>query len=168
MVLNSTQLKTQKAHACVISQIDYCSSLYTNLPKKELRRLQKLMNSTVRFIFNIRKPRTSITPYLKKCHLLPVDLRIKFKVCVLTFKSFHNLAPVYLQTLITPKSSLESLRIHNDKTLLDQSFPLNNFKNRRFSVAGPKIWNELPKSIREITSINEFKSKLKTYLFTQF
>ena len=63
--LNSIQIKIQMAHACIINQIDYCNSLYYNLPKKEINRLQKLMNSTTRFIFNIRNPRTHITPYFK-------------------------------------------------------------------------------------------------------
>ena len=156
------------AHACIISQIDYCSSLYYNLPKKEIRRLQKLMNSTIRFIFNIKRPKTNVTNYLKMCHLLPVNLRLKFKICVIIFKCLHNSAPVYLQGLITNKSSLECLRIYTDTTILQEKFPQNSFKNRRFSVAGPKLWNELPRSLREITSLHEFKRKLKTHLFTQF
>ena len=137
--LNSIKIKTQMAHACIISQIDYCSSLYYNLPKKEIRRLQKLMNSTIRFIFNIKRPRTNVTAYLKMCHLLPVNLRLKFKICVIIFKCLYNSAPTYLQNMITNKSSLESLRIYTDKTILQQQFPQNNFKNRRFSVAGPKL-----------------------------
>ena len=87
---------------------------------------------------------------------------------MLTYKPLNNLAPVYLQNLIKTKYSLESLRIFNDKTLLNESFSQNNFKSRRFSVAGPKFWNELPRRIREAISLNHFKSELKTHLFTQF
>ena len=155
-------------HACTISQIDYYNSLYYNLPKKQIYRLQKLMNSCVRFIFNIKNPRTHITPFLKKCHLLPVKLRVEFKICVLIYKCINNSAPNYLQNLISLKDCLPSLRIYIDATLLHQPLLDNNFKSRRFSVAGPKLWNELPKNLRELNTISSFKSNLKTHLFSKF
>ena len=31
--------------------------------------------------------------------------------------------------------------------------------------AAPKLWNNLPRDIRESSFINSFKSKLKTFLF---
>jgi len=36
---------------------------------------------------------------------------------------------------------------------------------RAFGVVGPKVWRDLPDSIRE--SITSFKKNLKTYLFNQ-
>src|SRR6218665_2952133 len=38
------------------------------------------------------------------------------------------------------------------------------FGNRAFSVAGPREWNNLPVSVRQCTSVAQFKSKLKTHL----
>ena len=37
--------------------------------------------------------------------------------------------------------------------------------DRAFSVAAPKLWNGLPISIRNATSIECFKSNLKRFLF---
>jgi hypothetical protein len=162
-------LKTQLVHACILTHIDYCNSLYYGLPNYQISRLQLLMNAAVRFIHNIRNTNTSITPFLKRSHLLPVHLRIRYKICVTVFKCLNDAAPAYLKDLITNKISLQSLRVHEDKTLLHQpSFESPLLRNRRFSIAGPKLWNELPKKLREITYITEFKSKLKTYLFEQF
>ena len=161
-------LKTQLVHSCVLAHIDYCNSLYYGLPNNQIKRLQLLMNAAVRFIHNIRNTNTSITPFLKKSHLLPVHLRIRFKICVTVFKCLNGTAPDYLSNLITKKVSLQSLRVHEDKTLLHQPSFESSHRNRRFSITGPKLWNELPKSLRTITSIMEFKSKLKTFLFEQF
>ena len=36
---------------------------------------------------------------------------------------------------------------------------------KAFSVAGPKAWNSLPQSIRDLQSAATFKRYLKTYLF---
>ena len=37
--------------------------------------------------------------------------------------------------------------------------------DRAFSVAGPKLWNNLPDELRCLKTVDSFKSKLKTYMF---
>ena len=162
--------KIQIVHATIISQIDYCNSIYICLPNKEIKKLQRLMNGSVRFIYNLRrKDNHSITHYLKKCHFLPVSLRSKFKICCLVFKCVYGGAPEYLSNLLEIKKSLPSLRINSDVTLLQQrKLYKENYKNRAFSIIAPILWNELPHDIRECGSLPIFKSKLKTYYFDQF
>ena len=41
------------------------------------------------------------------------------------------------------------------------------FGERRFSVVAPMEWNRLPLDIRTSTSVDAFKKKLKTFLFTK-
>ena len=149
--------------------MDYCNSLYFNLPLEQIQKLQRLMNACVRFIFRIKQRKTSITSYLKKAHILPVLLRIRFKICVTVFKCINELAPSYLCKLISKKNSLQSLRVYQDKTLLNEPlFDKQNYKNRRFTISGPCEWNMLPQSLREVSSLELFKSKLKTFLFSKF
>ena len=40
--------------------------------------------------------------------------------------------------------------------------------NRAFGVAGPVLWNGLPRDIGAITTLTVFKSQLKTHLFTEY
>ena len=112
---------------------------------------------------------SSDNPTLKKAHILPVQLRVRFKICVLVFKCVNDIAPPYLCNLISRKHTLESLRIYNDKTLLNEPrLHKLNWKNRSFYISGPRQWNMLPRLIREVSSVELFKSKLKTFLFDQF
>ena len=37
--------------------------------------------------------------------------------------------------------------------------------DRAFDVAGPRLWNNLPASLRSTDSIAQFRKQLKTYLF---
>ena len=167
--LNSVSLRTQLVHSCILSKMDYCNSLYFNLPLEQIQKLQRLMNACVRFIFRIKQRKTSITSYLKKAHILPVLLRIRFKICVTVFKCINELAPSYLCKLISNKNSLQSLGVYQDKTLLHEPlFDKQNYKNRRFTISGPREWNMLPQSLREVSSLELFKSKLKTFLFSKF
>ena len=55
--------------------------------KREIYQLQKLLNSVVRFIFNLtgERYRDHITPYLKELHVLRVEYWIRYIVVLMTF-----------------------------------------------------------------------------------
>ena len=38
--------------------------------------------------------------------------------------------------------------------------------DRAFSIAGPRVWNNLPASLRQTVSAAAFKRQLKTYLYS--
>ena len=42
------------------------------------------------------------------------------------------------------------------------------YGDRAFSVAAPRLWNQLPLHIKNSESVNQFKSLLKTHLFENF
>ena len=128
------------------------------------------MKAFCRFIYNLKIAyRHSMTEYMKQCHFLPVKARVNFKICLMVFKCLNGLAPRYLDERLTPKSSLESLRIAKDKYLLEKpALDKTNYKNRRFSVVAPQIWNCLPYSIRSITSVDIFTSELKAHLYNEY
>ena len=165
----SYELKIQLIHSCVLSHLDYCNSTYGSLTENNLQKLQKIQNDAVRFIFNIngKNKYESISPYLKKLHFLPVRFRIKFKTALLVFKCINNLAPSYLSELVNTRNiNSHNLRIDMDFFLLSTP-PAPNLKttSAAFSYNGPQIWNSLPYSIRCISEINAFKTRLKTYYF---
>ena len=43
-----------------------------------------------------------VTPLLKELHWLPVELRIIFKILLLTFKALNNLCPSYIRPALGP------------------------------------------------------------------
>ena len=168
--LTSITLKIQIVQSCILTYIDYCNSLYVCLPKKQIRKLQKLLNAAVRFVFNLSYwEEVSITEYSKRCHFLPVQARVEFKVCLLVYKCLNDMAPDYLKDLVTTKQSLPSLRVSQDNHLLAwPPLEVQNYKNRKFSLAAPKLWNKLPLDIRKSNSLTIFKSQLKTHLFNVY
>ena len=167
--LSSVSLKIQMIHGCILSRMDYCNALYLDLPQKQIQKLQRLLNAAIRFVFGLKSRKISITPYLKKAHILPVHLRLRFKTCVMVYKCIHGIAPTYLCELIQKKDSLQSLRVYQDTTLLfTPKLEIQNYRNRKFQIAAPRQWNILPQTIRESTTLESFKTKLKTFLFNQF
>ena len=162
--LSFNDLKTV-THVFVLSRLDYCNSLYMGLPKSSMSRLQMVQNAAARFLTGVRR-REHITPILSFLNWLPVCYRVEFKILLLVFKALIGLAPSYLSDLINVKKSTRCLR-SSDSIIL--SYPRSRLKlrgDRAFSVAGPRMWNSLPLSVRSATSVYEFKSKLQSYLFT--
>ena len=96
------------------------------------------------------------------CPTRPVSLFLK--LCTDMIGS----APKYLIDLIfvLPPSRYD-LRRNNKGILLStpKRFTKATMGDRSFMMAAPRLWNSLPISIRSACTTNDFKKKLKTFLF---
>jgi hypothetical protein len=176
-----TKTASTIATSIVHSKLDYCNSLYYNLPKASINRLQSIQNSLARAV--TKSPKFShISPILKSLHWLKITERIQYKIITLTYSSLQSSKPVYLRTLLAPQPP----RPTRSSSHLTLSRPLNQSSlkicNRAFSYAAPELWNSIPSSLRSFSpslttqsessssivpslSPHTFRSKLKTFLF---
>ena len=106
-----------------------------------------------------------ITLVLRELHWLPVSFRLEFKIMLITYKVLHDRAPIYIQELLQLYTPSRNLRSSNRNLLVKPYFNLNSYGKRAFSVAAPELWNNLPEDIKSANSIDDFKRKLKTFLF---
>ena len=152
-------------HAFVVSKLDYCNSLLYGLPSYLIRKLQHVQNSAARLVNQC--PRfchiTQSSP--EDLHWLPVSFRIEFKIMLITSKVLHDRAPIYIQEFLQLYTPSRNLRSSNRNKLFKPYFNLNSYGKRAFSVAAPELWNILPEDIKSANSIDDFKRKLKTFLF---
>ena len=155
-------------HGLVISHIDFCNSLYAHLPNYLLRQLQTIINSSARLIAGLpRFSQDHITPVCIKLHFLPIKARIHFKICLLTYKSLKFEQPVYLKNLLHFSQPSRSLRSSEDPKLVEPIIAQSNFSNRCFAFCAPRMYNALPIHVRLIPTVESFKNRLKTFLFTE-
>ena len=75
----------------ILSKLDYINCLYAGLTNVQIKKLQGIINSAIRFIYNLQY-RDSVTEHIIRSHILPVNYRIDFKVSLLVFKCLHNMA----------------------------------------------------------------------------
>src|SRR6218665_1232871 len=94
----------------------------------------------------------SISGYMRDTlHWLPIRQRIFYRVAVLVWHCHIGFAPVYLQELCRPVSTLvgrQALRSSSGGTHLVPRVNTSTMKRRAFSVGAPSIWNSLPSQIR--------------------
>ena len=161
--VDQNSLKTL-AVSFILSRLDYCNSLFKNSNKDLINKLQKLQNFTAKVILK-KSVRDHVTPCLIQLHWLPIKFRIDFKIAVLVYKCLNNLAPSYLCNLIELYSPIRNLRSSNSLLLVNNVGKFKTLGDRSFSVSAPTVWNALPLVIRRSSTLDIFKSHLKTHYF---
>ena len=81
------------------------------------------------------------------------------------FKSLHGCALLYLSDACqSTRETSHRLRSSSTTTYV---IPRTRTRlgDRAFDVAEPRLWNNLPASLRSTDSIAQFRKQLKTYLF---
>ena len=93
----------------------------------------------------------SVTPLLKSLHWLPVQFRIKYKICTLTYKVIHSCQPIYLHNLLKPLNRTRNLCSSDDDQLVVPRVS-SKMGERPYSVAAPQLWNCIPLEIKKSKS----------------
>ena len=60
----------------ILSRTDYCKVLFVNAIKGDIKNLQKVLNTAVKFIYNLDICTTIATTLAKECHFLPVNITL--------------------------------------------------------------------------------------------
>ena len=144
-----------------------CHTLY-GITDNLYRRLQSIQNEAARHLTGTRR-RDHISPVLSRLHWLPVKQRVvfKLKLAIIVFQSLRGETPSYLadDCQLIADSGRRCLRLADANAL---TVPQTNTRlgDRSFSVAGPKVWNSLPATLRQPdVELGQFKRLLKTFLF---
>ena len=153
-------------HALITSRLDCNNGLLYGVDDYLLGRLQKVQNAAAKVIARKRKYE-HVTPILRALHWLAIKQRVIFKIALSVFKCLHELAPIYLKELLIPNISKRTLRstAANVPSLVIPHVKLK-YGERSFSYSGPFIWNKLPIEVCNVNTVDAFKVRLKTHLFT--
>jgi len=124
-----------------------------------MQRLQAVQNADERQISGARR-RCHISPVLRQMHWLPIRQRVQFKLAVLLFKALQCLTDDCQLVAASGRRQLRS----SDAVTCSVPRARTCLGDHAFGVAGPRLWNALPISLRQPhLSLGQFRLALKTH-----
>ena len=124
----------------ILSHLDYCNALYYHLPVYLLKEAYWCVTCCCEIYFwshgSLVKENSNIS-ILEKLHILPIKFRIMFKIALMTYKCFHNIAPAYIKNMLSFHQPIVSHNVRSNtdhlklEPRLDGSLPANPVNDRR-------------------------------------
>ena len=147
-------------NAHIKPHIDYASVIWDNCSQNHFMKVNSLYRRSAKLI--LPDPSLSTDDKMKKLSIPPLDKHLKFNKGVLMYKIVRRQTPSYLSDLFERSQA----RYENLRNSLKVMRPRINLTKASLSYAGASLWNSLPTSLKEKTSIVSFKSGLHNYLNT--
>ena len=147
--------------------------MLAHLSVEKCKRLQSVLKAAARLIFQL-PGRASETDLIRsKLHWLSFPERVTYKLCVLSYKCLHAMAPEYLSRHLVSTSTVPGrtrLRSATAGLLVVPFVPSKTIgSNRSFAYCAPVAWNHLhklsPGLCDPTVSLATFKKHLKTFLY---
>ena len=123
------------------------------------------VHNTAACIVTLSKRFDHLTPIMFKLHWLLLNYHIDFKISLLVHKCLNGLAPIYLSELLRYSNSSGLLCSSSQNFLAVPRSRLKTYWNRALSVVAPKLWNQLPPELRDVTCVDQFRKNLKTLAY---
>ena len=130
--------------------------------KKNTSKLEKLQERTLRLVFCDQN--SSYDDLLKRGNFLsPKAYRIKC-LAVEVFKCVHGFDPTYLNSLFT--EPLANYNFRDRRRLNQPRFHTYKYGFKFLRYSGSKLWNSIPRAIKNTDDINEFKKNITEWCQT--
>ena len=142
----------QIVHAIISIRLDYCNSLFVNLNKDRIFKLQKVQNTAARLILGKRR-RDSAKDVLRELNWLNVDARITFKILLLVHKVVRGMCNMSLSY------KAFNGRPEDELKLVTPTFN-TKYGERLFEYNGSRLWNSLPVHVRKEEDTEVYKKMI--------
>ena len=149
-------------HAVVSNRLDYCNSIYMNISRCNMYKLQKAQNAAARLVVGGRR-HDSATLALRSLHWLKVDARVVFKLLLIVYKVLKGQCSGNLELKYKAFNGRP-----DDYLLLETRSFKTQYGKRIFAYNGSRLWNTLPVCVRAEEDMDKFKKCVKTMLFDGF
>ena len=140
--------------------LDYSASIWTPHSLKYINKLKAIQKRAARFIMSDFHRTTSVSETLKNLKWKSIQTEHKELCLLMLYKIIYRLVELPLPDYIIPAPRVtrgNSMKLVHPPTNVD-SYKYSFFPN---SIS---VWNKLPEEIVNATSLNKFRTLLKSYL----
>ncbi|PZC81529.1 hypothetical protein B5X24_HaOG212453 [Helicoverpa armigera] len=158
--------KITLAQSLLLPLLDYADVCFLDATEELLNKLERLQNLCIRFIFGLRKY-DHVSEFRSQLKWLPIRQRRDAHILSFLFSLLHNPnAPNYLKErfeFLVPRGK----PCRSSSSLLLRVPPHTSSRyDGSFTVRAVRLWNALPHSIRDSTSLDVFKRRIKEHFLS--
>jgi len=162
--LLTTELAQTLACSLILSRIDYCNAMLHGAPSYSIKNLQRAQNNAARIVLEAPR-RSHVSPLLRTLHWLPVSAEDRLQSGSADIQSPQHLDPVVPATPNPGSRTRPQPAI--DHYGAASTFHLRNaFFDALHQLSGIH-YRYMPKTVLNSDCLAVFKSRLKTFLFSQ-
>lgn len=148
----------------ILPYIDYGSVTWGSAPGTSIERLAKLQKRAARIILHAEYDTPSMEMF-NKLGWMSVPDRLRYNKAVLTYRAVNNLSPEYISKLLKPMSEVHPLNLRSsDNGSLYVPKARTALYDSSFACSAPRLWNALPQTVKNSSTLSNFKQSLKTTL----
>ncbi len=143
----------------ILSNFNYCPVVWHFCSKASTKKMEKIQERALRFLFNDKI--SSYEALLEKCKSTTLHLKRLKVIALEVFKSLHGLNPSFMKDMFNVKEISYNLR--DPLQLVQPKFRKITYGRNSFTYYGSHLWNILPNQIKSCTTMDDFKTMLKTW-----
>jgi hypothetical protein len=145
--------------AFVLSNLNYCPTVWHECGLINSKKLEKVQERALRFVLNdTGSDYKALLCSAKRSTLF--EERLKF-ILLEVYKCINNIEPCFLSHAFVTKEQPYNLR--NDVILVQPTFNTVKYGKNSIKYNGAKFWNLLPNDIKNAENVKIFKSKLANW-----
>lgn len=142
---------------------DYCISVWGQTSQRNISIIQRLQNRAARTITGKYDWDISVTKLINELGWMNIAQRIKYFTSLLTYKAITGKAPSYISEKLELKKSRYDTRENTNNNFKIPKPKLEIYK-QSFAYNAPKLFNDLPQSVKTSLTTDSFKKKIKHHL----
>ena len=146
----------------IYPHLNYCCAIWSAASRCQLNRLNILQKRAIRHI-TCSKARDHTNDLFKSLHLLKLSDVINVSIATFTYRSLNGVLPDHFLNFFTHNSSIHN---HNTRqsTFLHQGTIQTSSQQSFLRNRAIKLWNSLPRAVRDKPSIKSFRRNFSQYL----
>ena len=152
----------QLYHALIEPYLMYCNIVWAAHQSTVLKQLFISQKKAIRLI--TFSPWQSHTKQLFiKLELLTVYNINSLQLGCFMYSAVHSLLPAYFKCMFITNTTVHSYNTRQKDDMHQTAYRTNVCKYT-VRILGPRLWNSLSDNIRQVSSLYQFKSKMKEFL----
>ena len=150
----------------IMSRVLYCAIIWAGAAVVHVKKIHLVQKRALRLVVWAKKDSPS-GPIFYKLNRLTIFDEYKLQASLFMHNSINGNLPHFLSTHFRA-----NYQIHNHKTRFSHNIHTyitrTNARKSTLMVSGPRIWNNIPNSIRNIKSSSLFRRTLKEYYLNMY